>query len=119
MINPTIALGVVTRTQMTMLLVRLRKVAEAKCLSNEERKKLSAAVEQLRQAVVDSSELGPGPIVVGEGVPPVNKEEILSELREIAKQLNEVKADDWMPEAARKSLSGSLGTIEGVLGEMS
>jgi hypothetical protein len=40
MINPAIALGAVTRTQMTMLLVRLRKVAEAKCLSSDELKKL-------------------------------------------------------------------------------
>ena len=51
MINPAIALGAVTLTQMTMLLVRLGKVAEAKCLSSEERTKLSEAVEQLRLAV--------------------------------------------------------------------
>jgi hypothetical protein len=118
MINPAIALGALTRTQMTMLLVRLRKVAEAKCLSSEELKKLSAAVEQLRQAVVDSSELGPDPIVVGEGVPPVGKEEILSELREIAKELNELVTDNWVPEAARKSLSGSLSAIQRLLREI-
>jgi hypothetical protein len=111
------ALGTVTLTQMTMLSVRLGKVVEAKCLSSEESAKLSEAVEQLRQAVVDSSGLGLRPIVVGDGVPPGNKEEMVRELQEIANQLHELVGDNSVPVAARKSLSGSLRTIEGVLGQ--
>ena len=52
MINPAIALGVVLRTQIVMLSERLKKVVDAECLSIEESKKLSQAVEQLNQAVV-------------------------------------------------------------------
>jgi hypothetical protein len=118
MINPAIALGAMKLTQMTMLLVRLRKVAEAKCVSSKESTKLSEAEEQLSLAVLDSSELGSTPIVIGEGVPPVNREEMASELQEIAQGLNELAADEWVPEAARKGLTRSLNRIQRILQEI-
>jgi hypothetical protein len=118
MINPASAFGTIKLTQMTMLLVRLRKVAEAKCLSSKERTKLSEAEEQLGLAVVESSELGSAPIVIGEGVPPVNRQQMVSELQEIAQELNELAADEWAPEAARKGLTRSLNTIQRLLQEI-
>jgi len=118
MINPANALGAMKLTQMTMLLVRLRKVAEAKCLSSKESTKLSEAEEQLGLAVVESSELGSAPIVIGEGVPPINREQMVSELQEIAQELHELVADQWVPEAARKGLTRSLNTIQRLLQEI-
>jgi hypothetical protein len=118
MINPAIALGAMKLTQMTMLLVRLRKVAEAKCLSGKESTKLSEAEEQLGLAVLDSSELGSAPIVIGEGVPPVNREQMVSELQEIAQDLNELAANERVPEAPRKGLTRSLNTIQRLLQEI-
>ena len=120
MIDPGEVLGVMKRNRIIMAFERLRKVTEARCLSREEFGKLSVALGQLDQAVVESAELGPYPILISAGVLPlVNREEIVSMLQEVAKELNEINTEDWAPEAARKSLSGSLGTIEGVLGEMS
>ena len=118
MINLVNALGAVIRTQMAELLMRLRKVGEATCLSTEESTRLSEAVEQFRLAVVDSSELGLAPIVIGEGVPPVNREQMVSELQEIAQELHELVADQWVPEAARKGLTRSLNTIQRLLQEI-
>ena len=101
-----------------MLLVRLRKVAEVECLSSEESTKLSEAEEQLGLAVVDSSELGSAPIVIGEGVPPVNREEMVSELQEVAQELNELAANERVPQAARKGLNGSFNRIQRLLQEI-
>jgi hypothetical protein len=117
MIDPVIALGVMTRTQMAILFRRLGKVAEAECLSSEEITELLDAVVQLRQAVVETSKDTSGSIVLG-GEVPANKEEAVRELQDIAKELNELVANNCMPEAARKGLRGSLNTIQRLLREI-
>jgi hypothetical protein len=107
------------RTQIATRLRRLEKVAEAESLSGEEITEVLDAVVQLRQAVVESSKKdpGPGPIVLG-GEVPANREKAVRELQAIAKELNELVADDWVPEAAHKGLSGSLNTIQRLLRAM-
>jgi hypothetical protein len=117
MIDPVIALGVMTRTQVAILFRRLGKVAEAECLSSEQITEVLDAVVQLRQAVVETSKDTSGSIVLG-GEVPANKEEAVRELQDIAKELNELVADNLTPEAARKGLRGSLNTIQRFLREI-
>jgi hypothetical protein len=119
MIDPAIALRVLTRTQIALLSARLGKVVETEfLLSGEHQKELSMAVALLRQAVIESSKGVNGSMIVGRGWPPANKQEMLSELEAIGRGLQELVADNSAPEAAREGLSTSLSTIQKVLSQI-
>ena len=120
MIDPLEVLGVMNRNRIIMASERLRKVTEASRLSRAQFEKLSGALRQLNQAVDESEEVGPYPIFISAGVVPLaNREEMVSTLQIVAKELHEINAEGWAPDPARRSLTGSLAAVEEVLGEIS